>query len=260
MRFPHLSKLIYTLLVCLFMLWPWMMAGAAKTDHPIVVVIDPGHGGKDPGATGIGGHHEKDIVLSLGKILSAELNERAGYRAKLTRDADIFIPLRQRLSIAHRYHADLFIALHADTYKNGLAHGASVFALSEKGATSEMARSLADQDNHSEYFGHMLIPKDRLIRSVLIDLAQTHSIGVSLLVGQSILHRLMPLTGLHEAKVEQAAFVVLKSPDIPSLLIEVGYLSNSAQEKQLLDPRYQHQIASAIVAGVVDYFKQHPNV
>jgi N-acetylmuramoyl-L-alanine amidase len=230
-----------------------------KFDHPIMVVIDPGHGGKDPGAIGPGKTREKDVVLAISKLLQQTFKQQPGFNAQLTRYRDVFIPLRQRLAIARRAKADIFIAVHADaTYQNQNAVGASVFALSERGATSEGARWLAQKENESELVNGVIVDKDHLLRSVLLDLSQTHTIAVSLEIGKSILNKLSIITKLHYPQVEQAAFVVLKSPDIPSLLIETGYLSNPIQEKKLNDRMYQQQLANAIVQGVVDYFVQHP--
>lgn len=230
-----------------------------KNREPVVIIIDPGHGGKDPGAIGAAGQKEKNVVLAISKILKQLLNQ-AGYRAELTRSQDVYIPLRQRLAIARRHKADLFVAVHADAaYKNADANGASVFALSERGATSEMARWLAQKENESELVEGVFVEKDRLLRSVLLDLSQTHTISVSLEMGHAILRELSGITKLHYPRVEQAAFVVLKSPDIPSLLIETGYLSNPKQARKLLDPIYQRQIAASIVAGIKSYFARHPD-
>lgn len=231
----------------------------SKGRHTIIVVIDPGHGGKDPGASGKSGNKEKNVVLAISRQLRDLINREPGYRAIMTRDGDYFIPLRQRLNIARSYKADLFIAVHADAINNPFANGASVFALSERGATSEAARWLAERENQSEMIGvGDLKDKDQLLRSVLIDLSQTHTIAVSLQMGNSVLQQLSRVTHLHNSRVEQAAFVVLKSPDIPSLLIETGYITNPSQEQQLIQPYYQNQIAEAILQGVRAYFSRHP--
>lgn len=228
-------------------------------NRPIVVVIDPGHGGQDPGAVGAARTREKDIVLAISKVLQRSFNKQPGFEAKLTRNHDVFIPLRERLTIARRHKADIFIAIHADAaYKNQDAVGASVFALSERGATSEMARWLAKKENESELIYGVVVNKDPVLRSVLLDLSQTHTIAVSLDMGREILKQLSNITKLHYKRVEQAAFVVLKSPDIPSLLVETGYVSNPGQEQKLKDPAYQQQLANTIVQGVVAYFAQHP--
>ncbi|KPJ67730.1 MAG: hypothetical protein AMJ43_03260 [Coxiella sp. DG_40] len=223
----------------------------------VIIVIDPGHGGRDPGATGQYGTHEKDVVFAISKDLQTLLNSQYGFKADLTRNGDYFISLRRRLAIARSDHGDMFIAIHADAYKNRYAHGASVFALSQRGATSEAARWLAQKENESE-LGHVLANKSNMLRSVLIDLAQTASIGTSLTIGNSIAHQLVRVTNLHHGFVEQAAFVVLKEPDIPSLLIETGFISNAHEELNLRNPIYQHKIAHALMLGIVDYFKHHP--
>lgn len=229
-----------------------------KSNRPITIVIDPGHGGKDPGALGITGSQEKTVVLAISKLIIKQLNQDPHYQAHLTRNTDVYLPLRQRLAIARRYNPDLFVAIHADAaYKNSAA-GASVFALSERGATSEMARWLAQKENASELVDGVFVVKDRVLRSVLLDLSQSHTIKVSLNIGQSILNQLATMTHLHYSRVEQAAFVVLKSPDIPSLLVETGYLTNSHQEHQLSNPAYQKKMASAIVSGIQYYFLHHP--
>lgn len=225
--------------------------------HTNIIVIDPGHGGKDSGAIGVAGSQEKNIVLSISKYLQYILNQQPGFRAVLTRDNDYFISLRQRLNIAHKDRADMFIAIHADAYTNKDAIGASVFALSPRGATSELARWVAKQENESE-LGHVIADKNLLLKSVLIDLAQTLTIDSSVEIGGSILWQLSRVTELHCQRVEQAAFVVLKAPDIPSLLVETGFISNAAEEKRLNDQRYQYKIAIALAQGIKNYFLQHP--
>lgn len=241
-----------------------LIKAVKKTKKPlavrdIVIVIDPGHGGKDPGASGKHGAKEKNVVLAIAKKLSAEINREPGFKAILTRRHDRYIGLRQRLNLAHKYKADMFVAIHADAYRNSQAHGASVYALSERGATSEAARWIAQKENESEFVGGLdLGDKDYLVRSVLIDLSQTHAIGVSLQMGSDILNEIGRFTGLHHVKVEQAAFVVLKSPDIPSLLVETGFLSNGQEERKLTNPHYQDKIAAAVKRGIKQYFVIHP--
>lgn len=223
----------------------------------IIVVVDPGHGGKDPGATGPRGTHEKNVVLAISKDLQSMLDAQSGFHAELTRKGDYFIPLRQRLSIARKDHGDMFIAIHADAYRDRDAEGASVFALSLRGATSEAARWLARKENESE-LGHVLQDKNNTLKSVLINLAQTASISTSLRIGSDIIGQLHKFAKLHHDRVEQAAFVVLKEPDIPSLLVETGFISNAKEESRLNDPDYQHRIAKALMLGIVNYFKDHP--
>jgi N-acetylmuramoyl-L-alanine amidase len=227
-----------------------------KSVKHIVIVIDPGHGGKDPGAKGAQGTLEKDVVLKISKQLRAMLNKETGFYAVLTRSTDAYISLRKRLSIARKNRADMFIAIHADAYHHSHAIGASVYALSQRGATSEAARFLAEKENESELggLGDVLADKDAILRSVLIDLSQTHTIESSLRMGHKILGNLAKLGRLHHLGVEQAAFVVLKSPDIPSVLVETGFLSNPNEEKKLIDSTFQHQMAHAIKEGIRQYF------
>ncbi|MGE3920774.1 MAG: N-acetylmuramoyl-L-alanine amidase [Gammaproteobacteria bacterium] len=225
-----------------------------------IVVIDPGHGGKDTGANGQRGSHEKDVVLSISKSLQRRLNSISGMNAILTRDSDFFIPLRGRLNIARKHKADLFIAIHADAYINNHSRGASVYALSERGASSESARWLAVKENDSELGGvSNFHDKSYLVRSVLLDLSQTVTITQSLQMGRMILDTLGQLTVLHHNNVEQAGFVVLKSPDIPSLLIETGFITNPYEEARLTNAKYQDQLAQCIAYGVIQYFVQHPH-
>jgi N-acetylmuramoyl-L-alanine amidase len=233
---------------------------AAKPKVPIVtIVIDPGHGGKDPGTTGLGGTHEKNVVIAIARDLQYDLNQVAGFHAVLTRSGDYYIPLRGRLAIARQDKADIFISIHADAYKNHLETGASVFALSGRGATSEAARWLAEKENRSELMGGMdLHSEDATLRSVLMDLTQTHTIDESLQIGTSLLQHLSEITSLRHPQVEQAAFVVLKSPDIPSLLVETGFLSTPSQERKLKNPYFQQKIAQALMLGITHYFSQHP--
>ncbi|MDF1655738.1 MAG: N-acetylmuramoyl-L-alanine amidase [Coxiellaceae bacterium] len=225
----------------------------------VVIVIDPGHGGKDPGATGRRGTHEKNVVLSISRQLQRLINQQRGFKAVLTRTGDYYLSLRKRLAIARKYKADMFIAVHADAYKNRKAHGASVYALSERGATSEAARWLAQRENKSELMGGVeLSGKGHLLRSVLIDLSQTATISASLKIGNDMLHSLRRVTSLHHSVVEQAAFVVLKSPDIPSLLVETGFISNRHEENNLRSVRYQKRIANALMLGIKRYFVTYP--
>jgi len=237
---------------------PKMVASSVKERRPIVVVIDPGHGGKDSGAVGVSGVQEKNVVLSISKYLQYYLNQDGHFRVVMTRTGDYFLSLRERLRIAHNYKADMFIAIHADAYYNNAA-GASIFALSQRGATSELARWIAHKENESE-LGHVIADKNLIVKSILIDLAQTLTITNSLILGRSILQQLAYITDLHCRHVEQAAFVVLKSPDIPSLLVETGFLSNPREEDRLRTPAYQAKIAEALAKGIKSYFTEHPPV
>ena len=232
---------------------------AQRYSQKIIIVIDPGHGGKDPGATGPRGHHEKKVVLAIAKCLQQQINSYRGFRAVLTRGDDRYLTLRYRLALARKYHGDMFVAIHADAFINTSARGASVFALSQRGATSEAARWLAQRENQSELMGGVdLADKDRTLRSVLIDLSQTATIGASLKIGSGIIQNLKAVVPMHARRVEQAAFVVLKSPDIPSLLIETGFISNPTEEQQLILHTHQKKVAKAIAQGIVQYFRAHP--
>lgn len=234
---------------------------APAEKQKIVVVIDPGHGGKDTGAIGEHGTEEKNIVLGIAKKLAKIINKQPNMQAVLTRNGDYFVPLRERLKLARKGKADLFIAVHADAYFTNAASGASVYTLSQRGATSEAARWIAKRDNYSELGGvdlDELGDQSHLLRSVLIDLAQTATITDSLRLGTSILDSLDNVTRLHYSRVEQAPFVVLKSPDIPSVLVETGFISNSHEEARLRDKAYQHKLAVAMYDGVKFYITKNP--
>jgi N-acetylmuramoyl-L-alanine amidase len=228
----------------------------------IVVVIDAGHGGEDPGASGGRGQKEKNVVLSIAKELQRQINSEKGYRAELTRTGDYFIPLRKRTEIARAKGADLFVSIHADAAPSSAAFGASVFALSERGATSETARWLADSENRSDLIGGAgavsLDDKDRMLAGVLLDLSMTASLTSSLNVGQKVLSNIGRVTSLHKSRVEQAGFMVLKSPDIPSILVETGFISNAAEANKLEGASHQQALARSITAGVKQFFQQNP--
>lgn len=233
---------------------------AGKRD--IVVAIDAGHGGEDPGASGSRGQHEKDIVLQIAKELQRQINTEKGYRAELTRTGDYFIPLRKRTEIARKKGADLFISIHADAAPSRAAFGASVFALSDRGATSETARWLADTENRSDLIGGAgnvsLDDKDRMLAGVLLDLSMTATLSSSLNVGQKVLGNMGRVTSLHKQRVEQAGFMVLKSPDIPSILVETGFISNNNEAAKLATASHQQALARSIHTGVRQYFQQNP--
>ncbi len=233
---------------------------STQRPHRYIIVVDAGHGGKDPGAKGAHGQLEKNLVLSIAKKLVKQLNAHATMRAVLTRDNDTYLPLRARLKYARKENADLFVAIHADAYFDNAATGVSVFAVSKRGATSEAARWLAQQENYSELGGVELgALKDRspLLRSVLIDLAQTTTIRDSLYLGNQVLDALDQIATLHHAHVEQAPFVVLKSPDIPSILVETGFITNPREERRLASDQYQNKIAEAIAKGIERYVNQN---
>lgn len=227
----------------------------------VVVVLDPGHGGKDPGATGVRRSQEKHIVLNIALKLKQLIDKQPGMRAVLTRNGDYYVGLRDRMSIARKYNGDIFVAIHADAFGNHNSNGASVFALSQMGATSEAARWLAEKENYSELGGvnlSRLDDQNGVIRTVLIDLSQTATIGASLQMGGKVLRELGTMTTLHSAKVEQARFMVLKSPDMPSVLIETGFISNPREEMNLTNPAYQTRLSHAIFRGIKNYFWDYP--
>lgn len=228
----------------------------------IVVAIDAGHGGEDPGALGPRGAREKDVTIAIAKELQRQLNAQKGYRGELTRTGDYFIPLRKRTEIARKKGADLFVSIHADAAPRSSAFGASVFALSDRGATSETARWLADNENRSDLIGGTgnvsLDDKDQMLAGVLLDLSMTASMASSLNVGQKVLNHIGKMTPLHKRKVEQAGFMVLKSPDIPSILVETGFISNPGEAAKLLSSSHQQGIARSIASGVRDFFAQNP--
>jgi N-acetylmuramoyl-L-alanine amidase len=228
--------------------------------RPFIVVIDAGHGGKDTGAIGFYKTREKDIVLSIAMQLADLINQQPNMRAVMTRKGDYFVPLANRLILTRKGEADIFIAIHADSYFNTRANGASVFALSQRGATTVAARWLSDSDNHSELGGvelNRLNDKSFLLRSVLIDLAQTVTIRDSLRLGNAILDSLDDMTKLHASHVEQAPFMVLKSPDIPSVLVETGFISNGVEELQLRNRIYQRKLVLALFNGIRVYQKKY---
>ncbi len=235
-------------------------APAGKRD--IIVVIDAGHGGEDPGASGSRGQHEKDVVLAIARELQRQVNGMKGYRAELTRTGDYFIPLRGRTEIARKKGADLFVSIHADAAPSAAAFGASVFALSDRGATSETARWLADSENRSDLIGGAgnvsLDDKDKMLAGVLLDLSMTASLTSSLNVGQKVLSNIGRVTSLHKQRVEQAGFMVLKSPDIPSILVETGFISNANEASKLASASHQQALARSISAGVRQFFQQNP--
>jgi N-acetylmuramoyl-L-alanine amidase len=236
----------------------------AKTGVPqyarlITVAIDAGHGGEDPGAIGANGSHEKDITLALAKKLKQKIDAQENMRAVLIRDGDYFVPLAQRVIKARAVKADLFMSIHADAFIKPHARGSSVFALSENGATSVAARWLAKKENEADLVGGVNIDvKDPFLKRTLIDLSQTATINDSLKLGHAVLKEIGGVNTLHKPQVEQAGFAVLKSPDIPSILIETAFISNPEEEKRLNDPAYQDQLVDAIVGGVKNYFDTHP--
>lgn len=223
----------------------------------ITIVIDPGHGGHDPGAVNNSMKvQEKEITLSIAKQLAQELRRYPGFHVILTRTQDIFIPLRERLNIARAHKANLFLSIHADGFIHSHARGASVFTLSLKGSTSEAARWLAQKENYSELGGANLYQQDNFVRSALINFSQTLTLNQSAEIGQTILRELGKITLLHQPVIEKAAFIILQSPDIPSLLIETGFLSNPFEARQLTKTSHQIRLSKAIARGIHTYFQQ----
>ncbi len=235
-------------------------SGDGKRD--IIVVVDAGHGGEDPGAIGPSGTREKDVVLRMARHLEQLIDSKPGYDARLTRTGDYYIDLRSRTLLARKHNADLFVSVHADAFHSPQPSGASVFALSQRGATSETARWLARSENRSDLVGGVggvsLGDKDDMLAGVLLDLSMTASINASVGVGGFVLKHLDDVTRLHKSGVEQAAFVVLKSPDIPSILVETGFISNPREERNLASANYQEKLASAVFSGIHDYFSNTP--
>ncbi len=232
---------------------------AAARGRDLVVVIDPGHGGDDPGATGPHGVLEKDVVLAIARRLRTELQRQPGIRPVLTRDGDYFVELDKRREIAHAAQADLFVSIHADSYRAPDARGATVYVLSERGASDEIARRLAERENASDLIGGVsLADKDPILRKVLLDLSQNAALSASTAVGEHLIERLGSVTSMRKTDVQRARFVVLKQPDIPSVLVETAYISNPHQERELDDSKYQAQIARALYAGILDYFQANP--
>ena len=225
----------------------------------ITIVLDPGHGGEDPGAIGRGGSHEKNVTLSVARRLKEKIDATPNMRSVLTRDGDYFIPLNQRVQKARRVKADLFVSVHADAFIKPTARGSSVFVLSENGASSSAARWLADKENSADLVGGVnLGVRDPYLARTLLDLSQTATINDSLKLGKDVLGELGRINTLHKAHVEQAGFAVLKAPDIPSILIETAFISNPEEEKRLNDEAYQDRMAEAILKGIRRYFAKNP--
>jgi len=227
-----------------------------KAKKQFVIALDPGHGGRDPGAIGKRGTREKDIALAVAKKMKTLINRTRGYRAILTRDADRYITLRNRVKKARQAEADIFISIHADSFHKSHVKGASVYALSLRGASSEAARWIAKKENSSDLIGGIsLDDKDDLIASVLLDLSQTATIQDSLELGSDVLSHLGKVSRLNNRKVQQAGFAVLKAPDMPSILIETAFLSNPSEEKKLRSSKHQHKLAKAVFSGIRKHLK-----
>jgi N-acetylmuramoyl-L-alanine amidase len=237
---------------------PRTKAGQASR-RPIIVALDPGHGGEDPGAIGRRGTREKDVTLAIARKIRALIDRERGMRTMLTRDDDYFVPLNARVAKARRVGADLFVSIHADAFTTPTARGSSVFALSEHGATSSAARWLAQRENEADLIGGVnLDNRDPILAKTLLDLSQTAQISDSLRVGRSVLDGIGAVNPLHKGSVEQAGFAVLKAPDIPSILIETAFISNLDEELKLRSEHHQQQFATSIVGGIKRYFAQNP--
>jgi N-acetylmuramoyl-L-alanine amidase len=238
---------------------PAKAAKATSLGRDIVVAIDAGHGGEDPGAIGASGSREKDITLAIARRLEKLVRAEPGMRPVLTRTGDYFVPLRKRIQIARKHKADFFVSIHADAFKDPRARGSSVFVLSDRGASSEAARWLAESENASDLVGGVsLDDKDDVLASVLLDLSQTGTRKASLDGAQSVFAELGKLGDVHAAEVQQAGFLVLKAPDVPSMLVETAFISNPDEERRLRNPAHQQQIAEAVLRGVRAYFQKAP--
>ncbi|QHF47801.1 N-acetylmuramoyl-L-alanine amidase [Pseudomonas sp. S35] len=237
----------------------------AEKAHPkrdIMVVVDPGHGGKDPGAIGSKGQREKDVVLSIAQLLAKRLKREKGFDVKLVRNDDFFVPLRKRVDIARQHKADMFISVHADAAPRLTACGASVYALSEGGATSATARFMAQRENGADLLGATTLldlkDKDPMLAGVILDMSMSATIASSLQLGSSVLGSLQSITSLHQKRVEQAGFAVLKSPDVPSILVETGFISNARDAQRLVTARHQQAVADGLFDGLKNYFQKNP--
>ncbi len=225
----------------------------------LLIAVDAGHGGEDPGARGYRGTHEKDVTLSIARRLKAQIDDTPGMRAILIRDGDYFIPLGGRVEKAEKAHADLFVSIHADAFVRRHARGSSVFALSQHGATSASARLLAQKENDADLIGGVnLAVKDPYLARTLVDLSQTATISDSLKLAKHVLKEVGQINTLHRGRVEQAGFAVLKSPEIPSILVETAFISNPEEEQRLKDDAYQEKLARAMLGGIKRYFAQNP--
>ena len=233
--------------------------GAAKGSRKLVVAVDAGHGGEDPGAVTRSNIREKDVVLAISRALKRRIDRTPGMKAVLIRNGDYYVGLRRRTEIARRHGADLFVSVHADSFRDARISGSSVYVLSRRGASSEAARWLAQQENSSDFVGGVSIDdKDDLLASVLVDLQQTATLSASAEVGGQVLKSLGRVGRRHKRRIEQAGFLVLKSPDIPSILIETGFLTNPSDAKRLSNSKHQEKVARAILDGILRYFDRNP--
>uniref|UniRef100_UPI0018E93C40 N-acetylmuramoyl-L-alanine amidase n=1 Tax=Pelomonas sp. KK5 TaxID=1855730 RepID=UPI0018E93C40 len=233
----------------------------AKLDRLIVIALDPGHGGEDPGASGPSGLHEKDVVLQVALKLRERLNANPNIRVMMTRDADFFVPLGERVRKARRVQADLFVSIHADAFTTPQARGASVFALSDGAATSAAARWMADKENAADMVGGVnkaVAVKDAAVLRAMLDMSTSAQIKDSMKLGSEVLRQIGGVGKLHAGRVEQAGFAVLKAPDVPSILVETGFISNPEEESKLRDPAYQDKLVEALATGIARYFAKNP--
>lgn len=228
--------------------------GKAGRDRPIVIMLDPGHGGEDPGAIGPNKTREKDIVLSIARRLKALLDKERNMKVYMTRNEDVFIPLKVRVAKAQKQRADLFVSIHADAFTTAAARGSSIFALSTKGATSTAAKYLAQTQNAADLIGGVGRSGDRYLDHTMFDMVQSLTINDSLKFGKEVLKRLGKVNKLHKNSVDQAGFAVLKAPDIPSILVETAFLSNPEEERKLRTAKFQQEVAESILAGIKAYF------
>ena len=225
----------------------------------IVIAIDPGHGGHDPGAIGKSRTREKDVALAISRQLAAKINSEPGMKAILIRNGDYYVDHRKRMAIARQSKADLFVSIHADAVDDRRASGASVYALSTKGASDEASKQLAERENKSVYLGDVTLrDKDPVLASVLLDLSQNASLSASLSVGSEVIGQLARIGKVHRRTVQQAGFLVLKSPDMPSILVEAAYISNPGEEAKLKSSTHQSKLASAILTGIRSYYYDNP--
>ena len=231
----------------------------ADEGRDIIVAIDAGHGGQDPGASGATGTREKDVVLAITRALARRIDAEPGMKAYLTRDDDRFIPLRERMSLARKARADIFVSVHADSIRNRDVSGSSVYVLADRGASSEAARWLAEQENAADLKGGVSLgDKGDQLAAVLLDVSQSASIGSSVFAAERVLAQLDRVGTIRKTEVQRAAFVVLKSPDIPSMLVETAYISNPAEERKLRTAAHQQAVADAIFNGVREHFRISP--
>jgi N-acetylmuramoyl-L-alanine amidase len=238
---------------------PAVRAAPAADDRSVIIAVDAGHGGEDPGAIGHRGTREKDVSLAMARALARLIGKEPDMQATLVRDGDYSVSLRRRIDIARENRADLFVSIHADSFTDPHAHGSSVYVLSERGATSEAARWLAERENAADLIGGVsLDDKDDLLASVLLDLSQTAALSASMQAGSHVLTELSRVGALRRSDVQQAGFLVLKSPDIPSILVETAYISNPQEERRLADSNEQERIAQAILSGLRAYLIESP--